>query len=162
MLIDYQRYHAQHQKKPMKKNKAIAPIINQAEYTEILNLALSEIRTARASIALKVNKTANSLYWNLGKLLFEKQLEEGYGSGVVKQLSVDLKLEFPDMGLSPRNLWNMKRFYERYYQADTKLLRSVAVLPWGHNFFTRCEQANWSSRISVIATKRSIANIDYN
>uniref|UniRef100_UPI000C9EC113 PDDEXK nuclease domain-containing protein n=1 Tax=Chryseobacterium scophthalmum TaxID=59733 RepID=UPI000C9EC113 len=73
------------------------------------------------------------LYWNLGKLLFEKQLEEGYGSGVVKQLSVDLKNEFPDMGLSPRNLWNMKRFYERYYLADSKLLQSVAVLPWGHN-----------------------------
>jgi len=70
---------------------------------------------------------------NLGKLLFEKQLEEGYGSGVVKQLSIDLKNEFPDMGLSPRNLWNMKRFYERYYQADTKLLQAVAVLPWGHN-----------------------------
>jgi len=48
---------------------------------------------------------------------------------VVKQLSVDLKIEFPDMGLSPRNLWNMKRFYERYYQADTKLLQAVAVLP---------------------------------
>jgi len=27
----------------------------------------------------------------------------------------------------------MKRFYERYYQHDTKLLQSVAVLPWGHN-----------------------------
>lgn len=37
------------------------------------------------------------------------------------------------MGLSPRNLWNMKRFYERYYQQNEKLLQSVAVLPWGHN-----------------------------
>jgi hypothetical protein len=56
-------------------------------------------------------------------------LEEGYGSGVVKQLSVELKIEFPDMALSPRNLWDMKRLYERYYQSDTKLLRSLAVLP---------------------------------
>ncbi len=37
------------------------------------------------------------------------------------------------MGVSPRNLWDMKRFYERYYQADTKLRRCVAVLPWRHN-----------------------------
>jgi hypothetical protein len=51
----------------------------------------------------------------------------------VKQLSVDLKIEFPDMGVSPRNLWNMKRFYERYYLSDKKLLQAVAVLPWGHN-----------------------------
>jgi hypothetical protein len=49
----------------------------------------------------------------LGKLLFEKQLADDYGSVVVNQLSVDLKTDFPDMGLSPRNLWDMKRFYER-------------------------------------------------
>lgn len=60
-------------------------------------------------------------------------MAEGCGSGVVNQLSVDLKLEFPDMGLSPRNLWNMKRFFERYHLADAKLLQLVAVLPWGHN-----------------------------
>ncbi|HTC00436.1 MAG TPA: PDDEXK nuclease domain-containing protein [Ferruginibacter sp.] len=117
----------------MKKSKVKLSDINEAEYGEILRQALVEIRTARTFIARQVNSAANSVYWNLGKLLFEKQLEEGYGSGVVKQLSVDLKNEFPDMGLSPRNLWNMKRFYERYYQADTKLQRCVAVLPWRHN-----------------------------
>ena len=117
----------------MKKDKVKLSDINEAEYGEILRQALIEIRTARTFIARQINSTTNSVYWNLGKLLFEKQLEEGYGSGVVKQLSVDLKNEFPDMGLSPRNLWNMKRFYERYYQADTKLQRSVAVLPWRHN-----------------------------
>lgn len=107
--------------------------INDSDYSEILHLAINQIKTARTLIAKQVNSTANSVYWNLGQLLFEKQLEEGYGSGVVKQLSMDLKNEFPDMGLSPRNLWDMKRFYERYYQSDTKLRQAVAVLPWGHN-----------------------------
>ncbi len=107
--------------------------INKSEYSKILQQAVTEIRIARTQIAKKINNTVNSVYWNLGKLLFERQLEKGYGSGVVKQLSIDLKNEFPDMGLSPRNLWNMKRFYERYYQADIKLLQAVAVLPWGHN-----------------------------
>lgn len=37
------------------------------------------------------------------------------------------------MGLSPRNLWDMKRFYERYHKAHPKLRQAVAVLPWGHN-----------------------------
>ncbi len=107
--------------------------INETEYGEILKQAISQIRTARVLIARQVNSSTQSVYWSLGKLLFEKQLEEGYGSGVVKQLSIDLKSEFPDMGLSPRNLWDMKRFYELYYQADTKLRQAVAVLPWGHN-----------------------------
>ena len=107
--------------------------INEQEYAEILQRAVTEIHTARTSIARQVNSATNSVYWNLGKLLFEKQLVEGYGSGVVKQLSVDLKIEFPDMGLSPRNLWDMKRFYERYSQSSPKLRQAVAVLPWGHN-----------------------------
>lgn len=107
--------------------------LSDSDYNEILRQAVAEIRDARTLIAKQVNSTTNSVYWNLGKLLFEKQLQEGYGSGVVKQLSIDLKSEFPDMGLSPRNLWDMKRFYERYYLADQKLRQAVAVLPWGHN-----------------------------
>lgn len=107
--------------------------IKQYQYTELLQNALNEIRFARNVAARQLSKASNSMYWNLGKLLFEKKIEEGYGSGVVKQLSIDLKNEFPDMGLSPRNLWDMKRFYERYHLCDTKLRRSVAVLPWRHN-----------------------------
>lgn len=107
--------------------------LNEAAYADIVQQAISQIRTARILIARQVNSSTQSVYWNLGKLLSEKQLEEGYGSGVINQLSVDLKKEFPDMGLSPRNLWDMKRFYERYHQADTKLRQAVAVLPWGHN-----------------------------
>jgi predicted nuclease of restriction endonuclease-like (RecB) superfamily len=109
------------------------PSINNEEYDSILKQAVEQIRTARIVIAKQLNSAAQSVYWNLGKLLFEKQLSEGYGSGVVNQLSVDLKNEFPDMGLSPRNLWDMKRFYERYHLADEKLRQLVAVLPWGHN-----------------------------
>lgn len=107
--------------------------MNNEEYGGILKQAVAQIRAARALLARQVNSTRQSVYWNLGKLLFEKQLSEGYGSGVVHQLSADLKAEFPDMGLSPRNLWDMKRFYERYRLADEKLRQAVAVLPWGHN-----------------------------
>ena len=107
--------------------------IISSEYGSILKQAVEQIRSARIIVAKQINSATQSVYWILGKLLFEKQLAEGYGSAVVNQLSVDLKKEFPDMGVSPRNLWNMKLFYERYYQADQKLLQLVAVLPWGHN-----------------------------
>jgi predicted nuclease of restriction endonuclease-like (RecB) superfamily len=112
-------------------SKAI--ILQKEEYESILKQAVEQIRTTRIIVAKQLNSAAQSVYWNLGKLISEKQLVEGYGSAVVNQLSVDLKKEFPDMGVSPRNLWNMKLFYERYHQADQKLLQAVAVLPWGHN-----------------------------
>jgi DUF1016 N-terminal domain len=37
------------------------------------------------------------------------------------------------MGLSPRNLWDMKKFYEYYQFTDSKVRQAVALLPWGHN-----------------------------
>lgn len=74
-----------------------------------------------------------SSYWEIGKLLEERKLDSKHGDQIVKRLSVDLKDRYPNMGLSPRNLWDMKRFYLRYYQEDTKLRQAVAVLPWGHN-----------------------------
>jgi len=103
------------------------------QYSEILRQAVAEIRTARHAIAQQVNTAAIGVYWNLGKLLSEKKIEKGYGGSVVKRLSVDLKSEFSDMGLSPRNLWDMKRFYETYKDATPKLRQRVAVLPWKHN-----------------------------
>ena len=107
--------------------------LTENEYTELLNTAKAQINAARNAIAVQVNSTANSTYWNLGKLLHEKKIEGGYGGNVINRLSVDLKQSFPDMGLSPRNLWNMKLFYERYIDSDKKLLQAVAVLQWWHN-----------------------------
>jgi hypothetical protein len=95
--------------------------------------SVAEIRTAKNTIARQINVAAMGVYWNLGKLLFEKKIEKGHGAGVVNRLSLDLKSEFPDMGLSPRNLWDMKRFYEQYKNTDPKLRQLIAVLPWKHN-----------------------------
>ena len=66
-------------------------------------------------------------------MLHERKIESGYGDSVVKRLSADLKERYPKMGVSPRQLWNMKKFYERYAGHDEKVLRSVALLPWSHN-----------------------------
>ena len=64
--------------------------LTENEYTELLNTAKAQINAARNAIAVKVNSTANSTYWNLGKLLHEKKIEGGYGGNVINRLSVDL------------------------------------------------------------------------
>lgn len=74
-----------------------------------------------------------SAYWEIGKLLHERKIESGHGDSVKKRLSEDLKERYPKMGLSSRQLWNMKKFYLRYAGHDEKVLRSVALLPWSHN-----------------------------
>ena len=91
------------------------------------------IEHARLTIAKHVNTNVASAYWEIGKMLHDKKIESGYGDGVVKQLSIDLKERYPKMGLSVRQLWNMKKFYLRYVGHSEKLLQAVAVLPWRHN-----------------------------
>ncbi|MFI3261514.1 MAG: DUF1016 N-terminal domain-containing protein [Rikenellaceae bacterium] len=93
-----------------------------------------KIRTAQVVAIRRVNSSMMELYFSIGEYISSKKLVEGYGKGVVERLSVDLKSEFPDMGLSPRNLWNMKMFYERYKDAGEKLLRCVAELGWGRTY----------------------------
>lgn len=143
-------------------------LINEKEYLDLLNTAVTQINAARNSIALQINTTVTSSYWNLGKLLHDKKVENGYGSNIINRLSVDLKNQFPDMGLSPRNLWNMKLFYERYENASQKLLQAVAVLQWGHNlllinkklsdeetfyYATECISKKWNRDLLLNAIK---------
>lgn len=98
-----------------------------------LRRCVAVINNARKMLAQQVASIASNTYWEIGKLLHERKLDSKHGSNIVKRLSVDLKEQFPDMGASPRQLWNMKAFYERYKDSVPKVLRSVAVLPWKHN-----------------------------
>lgn len=107
--------------------------IQEKAYNELLLQAVAVIEHARIKVARHIAATASNTYWEIGKLLHEKKLKSKHGSGVVKRLSVDLKERYPDMGLSPRQLWNMKSFYVRYMDCDEKLLRSVALLSWSQN-----------------------------
>lgn len=112
---------------------SIVQPINEDEYNELLRQAVAVIEASRTQIAKQLNTVAMSSYWEIGKLLEEKKLDSKYGDGIVQRLSVDLKSKYPNMGLSPRNLWDMKKFYLRYNEGDTKLRQAVAVLPWSHN-----------------------------
>lgn len=116
-----------------KDNKQLS--IELGVYEEILRQAVAVIERARLTIAKHVNTNVASAYWEIGKMLHDKKIESGYGDGVVKQLSIDLKERYPKMGLSTRNLWYMKRFYLRYCNSDIKVQRSVALLPWSHNVY---------------------------
>lgn len=62
-------------------------LFSQTEYREILQQAVAQIHQTRSQAAKDLSRAVNSVYWILGKLLSERQLAEGYGSAVVKQLS---------------------------------------------------------------------------
>lgn len=111
----------------MKEENSNTQAIVNEDYRSILRQAVALIEDARTSIAKHVNGCVSSAYWQIGKLLYERKVESGYGDSVVKQLSADLKQRFPKMGVSTRQLWNMRNFYLRYKDSNEKVLRKSAT-----------------------------------
>jgi predicted nuclease of restriction endonuclease-like (RecB) superfamily len=84
-------------------------------YVQILADLKEKIRKAQQRAAVKVNTELLALYWEIGKAILKQQAELGWGAKVIKQLSTDLKEEFPEMkGFSERNLKYMRAFAEAY------------------------------------------------
>ena len=108
------------------------------EYVNWLKELKIKIRSTQAKAALAVNSALIEFYWDLGKMIAEK--ESIWGSKLIEQISRDLKGEFPEIqGLSTSNLKYCKRFF-LYYESSigqqpvdqfSKYL--VAQIPWGHN-----------------------------
>lgn len=88
------------------------------DYFEWLREIKERYRTARSQVALQANYAALEFNWQLGRDLVQKKAESRWGSGVVNQLSLDLRSTFPDVkGFSSRNLYYMKQWY-LFYMAD--------------------------------------------
>ena len=96
-----------------------------ADYTNWIIELKARYHSAQLKAAVKVNAEKLLFNWQLGRDLVQKKAEERWGAGVVEQVSLDLRNEFPhDKGFSATNLWDMKRWYLFYTQnADGEKLR---------------------------------------
>lgn len=73
------------------------------------------------------------LYWDIGRVILERQSAEGWGAKVIDRLSSDLREAFPDMkGLSPRNLKYMRAFAEAWPKKAI-VQGPLARITWYHN-----------------------------
>ena len=99
-----------------------------ADYAEWIADIKSRYRSAQVKAAVKVNAEKLLFNWQLGRDLVQKKAEERWGAGVVEQVSLDLKREFPDAdGFSTSNLWFMKRWYSFYTtNVNPKILQQFA------------------------------------
>ena len=74
-----------------------------------------KIREAQLEALRAVNKYLIDLYWDIGKMIVERQEAHGWGKSVVERLSEELQLAFPGtQGYSVQNLWYMRQFYNTY------------------------------------------------
>lgn len=111
------------------------------DYAHLLVEVKERIRSAQYEALKAVNKELVGLYWDIGRMIVERQDAEGWGKAVVEQLAADLRTEFPGVGgFSASNLWRMKAFFEAYTGRE-KLAPLVREIGWSHNLaiLERCK-----------------------
>ena len=85
------------------------------DFTTLLADVKERILAARTRAVLAVNAELVRLYWEVGRIIHERQKTEGWGAAVIPRLSSALKNELPEVkGFSERNIRRMLAFFREY------------------------------------------------
>jgi predicted nuclease of restriction endonuclease-like (RecB) superfamily len=107
--------------------------VTAVDYVSTLEQIKHRINNARYQALRSVNRELICLYWDIGRIITEKQQDEGYGKSLIEKLARDIQRDYPGIkGFSARNLWRMRNIYLAYYNKE-KLPQLVAEIGWGHN-----------------------------
>lgn len=84
-------------------------------YSAWLGEIKSRYLRSQTKLAVRINVAMLEFYWQLGQDLVAMRAEQRWGTGVVRQLSLDLKAAFPGVtGFSEKNLRNTRQWYSFY------------------------------------------------
>ncbi len=84
-------------------------------YSGLLTEIKNRVRKGQLLANLSANAEMLATYWDIGKLIHERQQQQGWGKGVIPQLAKDLKNDLAEMkGFSVRNIARMVTFYKEY------------------------------------------------
>ena len=125
-----------------------------ALYATLLADIKQRVQRAQVRAMLAVNAELIRLYWDIGRVIDERQQQEGWGAGVIPRLARDLRNDLPEeKGFSERNIKQMLAFYREYAQlsfvqqpaaqieTEPKVPQAAALftaelilaLPWTHH-----------------------------
>jgi len=103
------------------------------DYLRLLSEVRERIRSGQYAALRTVNKELVSLYWDIGKMIVERQTDANHGSAIAEQLAADLQQGFPGIkGFSRRNVFYMREFY-LLCRNEAKVQPLVAQIGWTHN-----------------------------
>ena len=123
--------------------------ITDKDYRQWVEVLCQRYRQSQIKAAVKVNHEVIRFYWELGKDIIERQVENKYGKSFYANLGRDLQDALPGIsGLTEGNIRYAKRFYELYSQMVTNLpqvaeesaetnlpqvVEDLCSIPWGHH-----------------------------
>lgn len=129
-------------------------MILAADYRQWLGDLKARFRQIQLKAAVAVNTAMLQFYWELGADMVVKQTQFAWGGGFIKQLSADLRSEFPDVqGFSVSNLKSIRQWHLFYAgsspigqqavgQIAQQPVSQILSIPWGHNLaiLAKCKQ----------------------
>jgi len=120
-------------------------------YAEWLADVKARVHAAQQRAALSVNHELLRLYWGIGRDILERQAAGAWGDGILDQVSVDLRAEFPGMkGFSRSNLKYMRAFAGAWPESEFGQ-QAVGQLPWGHNLVLLTKLKDREARLAYAA-----------
>lgn len=103
---------------------------SDSHFIELLTDVKGRIQTAQTRAILAVNAELVHLYWDIGRMIDERQRNEGWGTAVIPRLSLALHNELPELkGFSERNIKLMLAFYREYPNPSVFMQQPVAQIP---------------------------------
>ena len=84
-------------------------------YNTLLRHIKQRVAQAQQRAIYSANEEMLRMYWDIGEMLTNSQMADGWGQKTLERLSVDLKNEFPAIkGFSVRNMQCMMQFFNEY------------------------------------------------
>lgn len=101
-----------------------------AGFPVLLKEIKARIQQGQTRAVLSVNAELVSLYWDIGRMIEERQERDGWGTAVIPRLARELLNELPEeKGFSERNIKRMLAFYRAYPDRAAGLPAAPATPP---------------------------------
>lgn len=113
----------------MAGRKPTSAAVGRSDFAALLAEVKGRIQAAQTRAVLAVNAELVRLYWDIGRIIDQRQQREGWGAAVIPRLALKLKNELPDLkGFSERNIKRMLAFHRDYRDPLAMGQRPVAPL----------------------------------
>jgi hypothetical protein len=100
-----------------------------AGYVQLLRDIKARIQQSRTRAIFSLNAEMIRLYWDIGRMIDDRQRQEGWGAAVIPRLARELHNELPEeKGYSERNIKRMLAFYRAYGDPAAIVPQAVAQL----------------------------------
>ena len=137
-------------------------------YTALLQQIKQRVSIAQRRAIYAANEELLRMYWDIGGMLQQSQLADGWGKKTLQRLSADLKNDYAEIkGFTVRNMQYMIQFFNEYNQdlnmvkeippkIRTAITKSVISQLDGFNFTLPVKHLDWTHNLILMKQVKDI------